>query len=584
MVEKYQKGTSLLSHLLQTSENAHHNNTPSIPTGESVHNNTTPRIFFSKCNYQNMSQVDLMKLCLAVDQYLKLPNSNRDMDLEERMSRMKQMSDDIKMEIQRRAEEKNVQDVSASKPTQTLSQHCRFLQLISGKAKEMSPTQKQLLQRLVREKIKTDVQLTNKSTAGILDQSGSQSFQKIQRKNENSERKVSSLHKMLHLLPLESQTKVLQKLDDIQKTNSEKAQSTSESVRRNLAEKKMLLGMILSMQNQNEERRTEVELTKVTNESKIKRKKESVPSKDSSKLLPSDEVFELVKGRLVAGENFKKYFVTVEEIRRRIEGYEKLTSTNVANNLRRPKVKNGYELMRAQLAERGIQCKVNKRQNVYATKMIALSESEVKEFITDMSAACSDYPVSKIAGEILDHHINCDVNSVISLGYSSDDFVNVMSSLRSIFNSVLPPLTGIKSFASNDRLFNHAMETFSEATHGFGILSQRFWLNQLVEIAEAMASHPRIHDKNGERFRAVSDYEMAIVETSGGGSLELPLVFNGKLSDDEEKLDKSDEIRKKRDAINAKRKAKRAENKKKTLAEKAEATQLMRRIFEEQNL
>lgn len=66
-----------------------------------------------------------------------------------------------------------------------------------------------------------------------------------------------------------------------------------------------------------------------------------------------------------------------------------------------------------------------------------------------------------------------------------------MSALESVFTSVVPPITGIEPKPSNNMRLNNGMETFSSASHGLGIVSQRVWLPQLTAIGNGVASELR---------------------------------------------------------------------------------------------
>ncbi|CAB60610.1 Transcription factor aptf-2 [Caenorhabditis elegans] len=206
---------------------------------------------------------------------------------------------------------------------------------------------------------------------------------------------------------------------------------------------------------------------------------------------PKDQAFDVVHGRLSMGQNQTCYFVTVEEMRRRLQSPEKLNSSSIACNLKRPKLKNGGELMRAQLRDHGIKVQLNAKQKAFPNKVIALVEAEAVHLGLDLGTAVrDDYPVQDIIQEVA-HEALADEDADLDALMNDKDFTECMSALESVFTSVVPPITGIEPKPSNNMRLNNGMETFSSASHGLGIVSQRVWLPQLTAIGNGVASELR---------------------------------------------------------------------------------------------
>lgn len=200
------------------------------------------------------------------------------------------------------------------------------------------------------------------------------------------------------------------------------------------------------------------------------------------------KTFDVVTGRFGMSPYQPSYIVTPEEMCRRIQGPERLNSSNLSINLRRSKVTNGGTRLREQLNEHGINLEKSSRQKVYPNRVIGLVEAEVLHLGLDLEATVSeDYPVEDIAEEILTQTANIDATygtNHMNMFSNMKTFSECMSSMESVFTSVVPPLSGIVPAASRNRILNRALENYSSTTHGLGIVSHRIWVRQMKEIGE----------------------------------------------------------------------------------------------------
>lgn len=202
---------------------------------------------------------------------------------------------------------------------------------------------------------------------------------------------------------------------------------------------------------------------------------------------PSDDVFETVHGRNSVGECGLTYHITIAEVERRTNGVERLNSSNMAANLRRSKLKNGGELMRKQMNDKGIDVTQGTRQHVFPNKIISLSEAETVHMAKELSEMVEEsYPIQDIGREIANEAMD---NGSVNLQQLMDieGFQECMSALTNVMSSVVPPITGIVPKSSNNKELNLGMEELSQATHGFGVVIQPTWLRALSGIGEAMA-------------------------------------------------------------------------------------------------
>ncbi|CAL2043434.1 unnamed protein product [Caenorhabditis brenneri] len=205
--------------------------------------------------------------------------------------------------------------------------------------------------------------------------------------------------------------------------------------------------------------------------------------------LQSDAVpFDIVRGRLeLSHHSGPSYKVTPEEIRRRVEGAEQLNTSNMANNLKKQKQKNGGEIMRAQLAEHGIQMSLQAYRGEAPTRVISLVEGEALHLAADLQKICTDkYPARQIAHEVIkEAEYKRDVMEAL---LDTTSFLECMSAMEDALKSVDPPLSGVVPKPSKNQTLNHSQEKFSCATHGLGIVTQRIWVDQMKRIGEEMAA------------------------------------------------------------------------------------------------
>ncbi|EGT31074.1 hypothetical protein CAEBREN_19287 [Caenorhabditis brenneri] len=198
--------------------------------------------------------------------------------------------------------------------------------------------------------------------------------------------------------------------------------------------------------------------------------------------------FDIVRGRLeISHHAGPSYKVTPEEIRRRVEGVEQLNTSNMANNLKKQKQKNGGEIMRAQLAEHGIQMNLQTYRGEAPTRVISLVEGEALHLAADLQKICiQEYPTRKIAEEVIEEAKN--KRDVMEALLDTTSFLECMSAMEDALKSVDPPLSGVVPKPSKNQTLNHSQEKFSCATHGLGIATQRIWVDQMKRIGEEMAA------------------------------------------------------------------------------------------------
>lgn len=194
----------------------------------------------------------------------------------------------------------------------------------------------------------------------------------------------------------------------------------------------------------------------------------------------SDSAFQLVEGRLGMNENKSFFMTTVEEMKRRIDGPERLNSSNMACNLRKSKAKNGGDKLRDELKNHGVDLQRNRSQRGHPTKLTALVEGETVQIAQDLQEIVNEeYPTGRIAEEVV-----LEAKSEVFI--DKESFEECMSALHSTLSSVVPPITGIAPKASENKNLNHSMEDFSMMTHGLGILTSRIWFEEMKGIGEGM--------------------------------------------------------------------------------------------------
>ncbi|KAF1746331.1 hypothetical protein GCK72_022784 [Caenorhabditis remanei] len=202
---------------------------------------------------------------------------------------------------------------------------------------------------------------------------------------------------------------------------------------------------------------------------------------------PQQDHFSLVQGRTSTSHKPVFYHVTTDEVNRRINGIEKLNSSSMACNLKKSKVKNGGEILRKKLEERGVEVNLNKRQNVTPNTIIPLTEAEAVHFGKDLGKSIDEaYPRDELAEEFASEALSNDSAQLESL-VELDAFRECMASLKNVFSSVVPPCTGLRPKASNNVDLNLDMERFSQATHGMGIITNHLWLQELTTLGTDMA-------------------------------------------------------------------------------------------------
>ncbi|CAL2031173.1 unnamed protein product [Caenorhabditis brenneri] len=224
------------------------------------------------------------------------------------------------------------------------------------------------------------------------------------------------------------------------------------------------------------------------------------PAADQKNIRPCDTIpsgftpltsnapaFDNVHGRLGLGQSQFNYKVTPEEVRRRIEGVEKLNTSNMASNLRKTKLKHGGEIMRTQLAHHGVKCDLYGHRNEAATRVISMVEGEALHLAADLEKICQQsYPARQIAEEVIkDAEGNVELMDALS---DTASFLECMSAMSDAFKAVDPPLSGVVPKASKNQTLNHSMEKLSQATHGLGVATQRIWVDQMMRIGEEMAA------------------------------------------------------------------------------------------------
>uniref|UniRef100_A0A1I7TE29 TF_AP-2 domain-containing protein n=1 Tax=Caenorhabditis tropicalis TaxID=1561998 RepID=A0A1I7TE29_9PELO len=196
--------------------------------------------------------------------------------------------------------------------------------------------------------------------------------------------------------------------------------------------------------------------------------------------------FDAVGTRFGMGTSQKGYYTTVEEMRRRIEGPEKLNSSNMACNLKRPKLRNGGDLMRTQLKARGIELMLNCRQVAFPNKIIPLIEAEAINLASDLGKLVDeDYPVDSIAKEAAAGVKNKNWDQMNALA-DKMGFSECMEALESVFTSVVPPMTGVMPVSSENKNLNRSMENFSCVTHGLGVVTSRVWVRQMAKVGKQL--------------------------------------------------------------------------------------------------
>ncbi|CAI2347062.1 unnamed protein product [Caenorhabditis sp. 36 PRJEB53466] len=205
---------------------------------------------------------------------------------------------------------------------------------------------------------------------------------------------------------------------------------------------------------------------------------------------PRADLFDLVGARIAQTSYSQKHCVTNEEMNRRVNGPERLNSSSMACNLKRPKLRNGGELMRRQMETVGVKVSINQRQKAMPNKLIGMCESEVNQLVGELGELLDEsYPTDLIARETIQEapHFNAR---------TAADLLECVNVFTSVLNETVPPITGLMPKASTDRELNHGLEEFSAATHGFGMTATVLYAQQMERIATAMIDECEVKKEN----------------------------------------------------------------------------------------
>uniref|UniRef100_A0A914HJB6 Transcription factor AP-2 C-terminal domain-containing protein n=1 Tax=Globodera rostochiensis TaxID=31243 RepID=A0A914HJB6_GLORO len=119
-------------------------------------------------------------------------------------------------------------------------------------------------------------------------------------------------------------------------------------------------------------------------------------------IVPNDNVFSQVPGRLSLLSNVVKYKVTVGEIKRRLIGPESFNFSLLGAMLRRAKMPEKSAMLMGELNQVGLSIPRGRRRLSQVTLLSALTETESTQFVRDFKKlAESDFPSEKLAAELL---------------------------------------------------------------------------------------------------------------------------------------------------------------------------------------
>ncbi|CAI5441855.1 unnamed protein product [Caenorhabditis angaria] len=189
-----------------------------------------------------------------------------------------------------------------------------------------------------------------------------------------------------------------------------------------------------------------------------------IPNWDKSR---DHEVFDVVGGRLAIVGNLTKYRLTVEELRRRIEGPESLNISQLNCLFRKAKRKNGTEHIRRQLwDEYGIEIRNAQRTSCLQSKFTPFLEEEARVLAQDFDSLTATYfPSEEIAKMCIESLKRCD---------------HPPAKLR-MTSLCLPKTTGEPEIIYGYQPLDEGMELYSNRCHGFGIHNMNTWFREIYK-------------------------------------------------------------------------------------------------------
>ncbi|KAI6202940.1 hypothetical protein M3Y94_00499200 [Aphelenchoides besseyi] len=239
-------------------------------------------------------------------------------------------------------------------------------------------------------------------------------------------------------------------------------------------------------------------------------------------VVPKDEVFTRVPGRLALLNANTKIDVSVAEVTRRVRTPENLNISLLGAVLRRAKNKGSNDKLKEELVAKGIEMAKGRRRSLALSTFTALCEEEAFKLAEDFQNAIKDHldanafpsevgkaavdKSSPVSVEILEsfnnfkHHTTEDemadaIADLMVLLFRCA--AEVLERDRSLLDMeiITPEKFGVRKPLSPD--FQHQLKTFNLVTHNFGVKAVQAVFSSLSKTDEPSNSSGECEDSDG---------------------------------------------------------------------------------------
>ncbi|KAI6216241.1 TF-AP-2 domain-containing protein [Aphelenchoides besseyi] len=238
-------------------------------------------------------------------------------------------------------------------------------------------------------------------------------------------------------------------------------------------------------------------------------------------VVPKDEVFVNVSGRLALLNSNIKYDVSVAEVTRRVRAPENLNISLLGAVLRKAKNRDSNKVLVAQLAEKGIHLTSGRRRTLAPNTFTALCEAEAFKLAEDFQNAIKDHldagaflsevgkaavdESSPLAAEIRESfnnfkHHTTDDEMADTITYLMILLFRCVAEVLERDQSLLyMGLITPEKFGNRKRLspeFQHQLKTFNLVTHNFGVKAVQAVFSSLSKTDEPSNSSGECEDSD----------------------------------------------------------------------------------------